>query len=89
VLSGCSTVVAAYLATMRGSSEPEYSLLREFVLTGFIRKLEAFLLDHGAECGNDYKEDVDRFRDEFNQLLVPPGSGGRMADFQFHPARKH
>ena len=73
---------------MRGSSEPEYSYLRQHSLSSFIRKLEAFLLDHGTESGNDHKKAVETFREEFDRLLVPPRWSARMIDFLFDRERK-
>jgi SMODS and SLOG-associating 2TM effector domain len=73
---------------MRGSNEPEYSYLRQHTLTSFIRKLEAFLLDHGTERGNAHDKSVEDFRDEFERLLIPPRWSGRMIDFLFDREKK-
>ncbi|KAH9974911.1 hypothetical protein BGW80DRAFT_122681 [Lactifluus volemus] len=88
VLSGCSTIIASYLAYMRGSSEPEYSYLRQQTLTNFIRKLEGFILDHGTESGYDHDDTVETFREEFERLLVPTSWSGRMVDFHFDWERR-
>jgi hypothetical protein len=83
VLSGCSTLVASYLAAMRGLSEPEYSFVRQHTLSSFIRKVEDFLLDHGTESGSGHDHVVETFRGEFDRLLTPPTWSGRMVDFLF------
>jgi hypothetical protein len=44
---GMSTVLASYLARVRGSGEPESSTLRARELDTFIREVEAWSLDHG------------------------------------------
>jgi hypothetical protein len=88
VLSGCSTIIASYLAYMRGSSEPEYSYLRQQTLTNFIRKLEGFILDHGTESGYDHDDTVETFREEFERLLAPTSWSGRMVDFHFDWERR-
>ncbi|KAI9435135.1 hypothetical protein H4582DRAFT_705906 [Lactarius indigo] len=67
VLGSLSTLVASYLARIRGSSEPESSLLREQALSHFIRNLRAFILDSGMEYGND--QAVEKFRKEFERIL--------------------
>jgi SMODS and SLOG-associating 2TM effector domain len=73
---------------MRGSSEPESSYLHQQSLASFIRKLEAFLLDHGTENGNDYNKAVETFREEFDRLLIPPRWSTRMVDFLFDREKK-
>ncbi|KAI9455706.1 hypothetical protein BJY52DRAFT_630564 [Lactarius psammicola] len=67
VLGSLSTLVASYLARTRGTSEPESSLLREQALSNFIRKLRAFILDHGTEKG--YDQAIEKYRKEFERLL--------------------
>jgi hypothetical protein len=57
---------------MRGSSEPECSFLRQYTLSGFIRKVEDFLLDHGTESGNGHDHVVEMVRGKFDRLLSPP-----------------
>ncbi len=69
VLGTLSTIVASYLARTRGTSEPESSLLREQALSQFIRRLRAFILDHGAKEGRDHDIAVENFRKEFERLL--------------------
>jgi deferrochelatase/peroxidase EfeB len=72
-----STLVASYLARMRGSSEPENSVLREQTLSDFIRKLRSFLLDHGNESGADHDKNVENFRKDLDRLLIPADSHAR------------
>ncbi|KAI0247244.1 hypothetical protein BJV78DRAFT_1133604 [Lactifluus subvellereus] len=50
-LGGMSKLVASYLARVRGSNEPEFSLLRAKALSHFLREVNAFILDHGHEVG--------------------------------------
>ncbi|EPQ53180.1 hypothetical protein GLOTRDRAFT_24252, partial [Gloeophyllum trabeum ATCC 11539] len=51
VLGGMATLIASYLARMRGSSEPDSSIRLTKDLDQFIRDIEAFVLDHGHETG--------------------------------------
>ncbi|KDQ57957.1 hypothetical protein JAAARDRAFT_252868 [Jaapia argillacea MUCL 33604] len=51
VLGGMTTLVASYLAKMRGSSEPDLSITRTKDLDAFIREVDGFVLDHGSETG--------------------------------------
>ncbi|KAI0300701.1 hypothetical protein B0F90DRAFT_399958 [Multifurca ochricompacta] len=70
VLGSLSTLVASYLARTRGSSEPESSLLREQALSNYIRQLNAYILDHGSEIGNEHDhKKVEQFRKGLEQLL--------------------
>ncbi|KAI9435137.1 hypothetical protein H4582DRAFT_705977 [Lactarius indigo] len=69
ILGSLSTLVASYLARIRGSSEPESSLLREQALDHFIRNLNAFILDFGTHKGHDHDPAIERFRKEFERLL--------------------
>jgi hypothetical protein len=61
VLGSLATLVASFLAHMRGSSEPENPFLRGQALSNFIRKLDAFILDHGSESGSDYDKSAENF----------------------------
>jgi len=69
VLGGLSTVVASYLARMRGSNEPELSITRVKDLEQFIRECEAFKLDNGHATGDKFSRELDRFRARFEELL--------------------
>lgn len=72
ILGALATLVASYLARMRGSSEPELSITRVKDLEQFIRDCKAFQLDHGNAYGNaENKLDkrVDEFRSRFEELL--------------------
>jgi hypothetical protein len=47
-LGGLSTILASYLAKVRGSGEPEFSTIRMRELNSFLREVETFILDHGS-----------------------------------------
>lgn len=46
-LGAISTILASYLAKVRGSGEPEFSTIRARELNTFLRDIEAFIMDHG------------------------------------------
>lgn len=69
ILGGLSTLVASYLARMRGSREPELSLTRTKDLDHFIRDAEAFQLDHGMVTDSSKDQDLETFRHRFEELL--------------------
>lgn len=48
VLGGTSTILASYLAKVRGSGEPEMSSIRSRELDSFLREVDAFVLDQGS-----------------------------------------
>ena len=64
-----STLVASYLARVRGSNEPELSRSRVKDLAQFIRECQAFQMDHGLSTGHEHDADLDRFRGQFEELL--------------------
>jgi SMODS and SLOG-associating 2TM effector domain len=67
--------VASYLARTRGSSEPEFSILRTNALDHFVREIEGFTLDYGNEVGHQWDEKVNGFRLGFENILGNrPGS---------------
>ncbi|KAH9056320.1 hypothetical protein EDB87DRAFT_1261254 [Lactarius vividus] len=75
ILGGASTFVASYLARMRGSNEPQTSLLRAKALNHFLREIQAFALDHGHEVGREWDEKVNGFRLGLENMLGnQPGS---------------
>ncbi|KAI9455704.1 hypothetical protein BJY52DRAFT_1279301 [Lactarius psammicola] len=75
ILGGSSTFVASYLARMRGSNEPQTSLLRAKALNHFLREIQAFALDHGHEVGREWDEKVNGFRLGLENMLGnQPGS---------------
>lgn len=47
ILGGISTLIASYLARVRGSGEPELSTSRVKDLAQFVRECEAFVQDYG------------------------------------------
>ncbi|KIM87744.1 hypothetical protein PILCRDRAFT_814458 [Piloderma croceum F 1598] len=69
ILGGLSTIVASFLARMRGSGEPELSLRRTKDLDQFIRECEAFQLDRGYVTGPSEDQTLDDFRKRFEDLL--------------------
>ena len=46
-LGAISTILASYLAKVRGSGEPEFSTIRARELNTFLREVGAFIIDHG------------------------------------------
>ncbi|KAH9170009.1 hypothetical protein EDB89DRAFT_2230957 [Lactarius sanguifluus] len=75
ILGGASTFVASYLARMRGSNEPQTSLLRAKALSHFLREIHAFALDHGHEVGREWDDKVNGFRLGLENMLGnQPGS---------------
>lgn len=48
VLGGVSTILASYLAKVRGSGEPEFSSIRGRELSSFLREVHAFVIDDGS-----------------------------------------
>ncbi|KAJ7074680.1 hypothetical protein C8F01DRAFT_1274211 [Mycena amicta] len=69
VLGGMSTVVATYLARVRGTNEPEVSIARGKDLEGFVRECEVFVLDYGYLIGNDYDAKLKVFRNRFEEMM--------------------
>jgi hypothetical protein len=66
---GLSTLVASFLARMRGSSEPELSITRTKDLEQFIRECDAFQMDRGHVTGGEEDHTLDEFRRKFEELL--------------------
>jgi hypothetical protein len=48
VLGGVSTILASYLAKVRGSGEPEFSSVRSRELSSYLREVHAFIIDDGS-----------------------------------------
>jgi len=69
ILGGLSTIVASFLARMRGSGEPELSLRRTKDLDQFIRECEAFQLDRGYVTGPSEDQTLEDLRKRFEDLL--------------------
>ncbi|KAF7986745.1 hypothetical protein HWV62_20316 [Athelia sp. TMB] len=69
ILGGISTIVASYLARMRGSREPELSLTRAKDLDNFIRDAEAFQLDFGEITDGSKNAELEEYRRRFEELL--------------------
>lgn len=72
ILGALATLVASYLARMRGSNEPELSITRVKDLDQFLRDCRAFQLDHAHAYGtaeNGLDKRVDELRSRFEELL--------------------
>ncbi|VDC04508.1 unnamed protein product [Peniophora sp. CBMAI 1063] len=69
ILGGGSTIVATYLAKVRGSNEPELSRIRVAELSHFIREMDAFDLDHGSETGHHLDHMLEYYRTKLEYLL--------------------
>jgi len=73
VLGGVSTVVASFLAKMRGSNEPEFSTQRAKELERFVRECETFILDYGHEAvggpGSEWREKLQEYRNRLESIL--------------------
>jgi hypothetical protein len=76
VFGGISTVLATYLARVRGSGEPERSNARAQDFASFIRDLEAAMLDRGWQVSageggarDQLDDEVDEFRRRFEELM--------------------
>lgn len=70
VLGALTTMIASYLAKVRGSNEPEFSRSRVKDLDRFIRESESLLLDHGHVDTNEFDAEIDRLRQEFESLIT-------------------
>lgn len=71
-VGGLTTLMASYLALVRGSGEPELSSARVKDLGQFLRDCESFAFDHGEEYvtpGHKLDEEVECLRRRFEQLL--------------------
>src|SRR6266436_626788 len=70
-----ATLIASYLARMKGTNEPQASQLRSKELDHFLREIEAFDLDHGHEVGDKWDDKVNGFRFGLEKILGNhPGS---------------
>lgn len=69
ILGGISTIVASYVARVRGSGDPEKSRLRARDLDQFIREAELFEMDYGFAKGDEYKEELMSFRTRLEEIL--------------------
>ncbi|KAF9647706.1 hypothetical protein BDM02DRAFT_2511407 [Thelephora ganbajun] len=72
-LGGISTILASYLAKVRGSGEPELSTIRTRELNSFLREVEGFLVDHGEETGTDQDDKIATFREQFESIIKTDG----------------
>ena len=69
--AGCtSTILASYIARIRGTGEPELSMLCTNELDHFLRECNAFVIEHGSEHRrpeNDAR--IDALRERFETVL--------------------
>ncbi|KAG9312529.1 hypothetical protein JVU11DRAFT_6924 [Chiua virens] len=92
--SSLSTLVAAYLARVRGSGEPELSIMRVKDLEHFIRDCRAFELDHGHErASKDYhncplNKRLMELRQKFENLLGDANGERKLSATGVGPAGK-
>ncbi|KDQ12357.1 hypothetical protein BOTBODRAFT_67549 [Botryobasidium botryosum FD-172 SS1] len=78
VLGAFSTIIASFLARARGTNEPERSRANSNGLEKYIRDLRAFLLDFGHESGEEYDQDVRKFREALEELQNTTQKSERM-----------
>lgn len=85
ILGGIATLVASYVARVRGSSEPEKSLLRSQELTQYIRELEVYIMDYGSMGGDGdegkgeegkWDEGVKGWRERLQEILGDGNGNG-------------
>lgn len=69
ILGGISTILASYIARVRGSGDPEKSLLRAKDLEQFIREAELFQMDFGFSRGDEHNEMLLSFRTRLEEIL--------------------
>jgi len=69
ILGATSTLITSYLARMRGSNEPQTSLLRAQTLDHFLREIEGFILDHGHEVEDKWDDKINGFRLGLEKIL--------------------
>ncbi|TDL22813.1 hypothetical protein BD410DRAFT_788153 [Rickenella mellea] len=69
VLGAIATMVASYLARIRGTGEPHLSYSRSKNLQSFVRQCESFIEDHGDETDQLCDAKIDEFRKHFEDLL--------------------
>jgi hypothetical protein len=68
VFGAIATILASYLAKMRGSEEPETSKVHCKELQEFIRELDAFVLDYFDVGGTLHDETIRSFRSRFEEI---------------------
>ena len=73
-IGGLSTLVASFLARMRGSGEPELSQLRTKDLEQFLRECDSFQMDRGHILGNEEDQTLDDFRKRLEDILGNTGN---------------
>jgi hypothetical protein len=65
---GLAIAVASFLAAWR-SDEHELSRTRVKNLEQFIRECQAFKIDHGHILNDEYDNELNRFRERFEELV--------------------
>jgi SMODS and SLOG-associating 2TM effector domain len=67
-----TTLVASYLARMRGSSEPDQSIKRTDRLDHLIRAIYAFKLDYSRKSATEQETKLEEFRYRFEDIMRNP-----------------
>lgn len=74
-------MVASYLAKARGTNEPDLSKQHYKELEQFLRDVNAFILDHGDERGQEWNPKIVGFRDRLDDIEA----GAKRLERVFHP----
>ena len=67
-----TTLVASYLARMRGSTEPDQSIKRTDRLDHLIRAIYAFGLDYSRKSATEQETKLEEFRFKFEDIMRNP-----------------
>jgi len=67
-----TTLVASYLARMRGSSEPDQSVKRTDRLDHLIRAIQAFKLEYLRKSATEQETKLEEFRYWFEDIMRNP-----------------
>jgi len=97
--------LASYLASVRGSGEPEYSTIRARELNTFIREVRAFVLDHGLSSilqaqpaihnysghvtGPEHDIQIIMFRERFELIIKTDGEDSTSGTSYSSQSRGH
>jgi len=69
VLGILTTLAGAFLTKVRAGGEPETSTIQAHDLNQFVRKCEAFQIDHGHEVGDRHNDEIKQYRDDLELIL--------------------
>ncbi len=64
-----TTLAGAFLTKVRAGGEPETSTIQAHDLNQFVRKCEAFQIDHGHEVGDRHNDEIKQYRDDLELIL--------------------